>query len=189
MKAKAFAVIDTNVIVSAMMSNGYPNDILRMVQDGNVIPVFDKRVLSEYYKVLSRKKFGFPSQDIYDTLHSVVSNGILINDVERAKEQFIDRDDIPFFEVKESSEELSSYLVTGNLKHFPESDSIVTSRELINIMKMFDRFLQKDFDYEKAVQELRSSQEATSKYTSGKEIIDKLFDEKKKTVKRDYLDR
>lgn len=61
MKAKAFAVIDTNVIVSAMMSNGYPNDILRMVQDGNVIPVFDKRVLSEYYEVLSRKKFGFPS--------------------------------------------------------------------------------------------------------------------------------
>ena len=56
-------------------------------------------------------------------------------------------------------------------------------------MKMFDRFLQKDFDYEKAVQELRSSQKATSKYTSGKEIIDKLFDEKKKTAKRDYLDR
>lgn len=75
------------------------------------------------------------------------------------------------------------------MKHFPESDSIVTPRELINIMKMFDRFLQKDFDYEKAVQELRSSQKATSKYTSGKEIIDKLFDEKKKTVKRDYLDR
>lgn len=189
MRAKTFAVIDTNVIVSAMMSNGFPSDILQMVREGNVIPVFDKRMLSEYYEVLSRKKFGFSPQSIYDTLYNIVDSGMLINDVEQAKEQLIDRDDIPFFEVKESSEELDSYLVTGNLKHFPKSDSTVTPKELINIMKMFDRFLKEDFDYEKAVQELRSTQEATPKYTSGKEIIDKLFDEKKKTIKRDYFDR
>lgn len=39
MKAKTFAVIDTNVIVSAMMSNGFPSDILQMVREGNVIPL------------------------------------------------------------------------------------------------------------------------------------------------------
>ncbi len=140
MRVKTFAVIDTNVVVSAIMSDGYPNDIIEIVREGNIIPVFDKRMLSEYNEVLSRKKFGFAPQNIYDTLYNIVSNGILINDVEQAKAKFVDRDDIPFFEVKESSGELDSYLVTGNLKHFPKSDSTVTPKELINTMKLFDVF-------------------------------------------------
>ena len=190
MKIKAFAVLDTNVLVSAVISSsGYPYDILRLIQSGNVIPIYDERMLNEYKEVFHYDKLKISEETFQQTFTLILKSGLLIQDVETTKAQLLDQSDIPFFEVKESSEELSSYLVTGNLKHFPESDSIVTPRELINIMKMFDRFLQKDFDYEKAVQELRSSQEATSKYTSGKEIIDKLFDEKKKTVKRDYLDR
>lgn len=99
MRAKTFAVIDTNVVVSAIMSDGYPNDIIEMVREGNIIPVFDKRMLSEYNEVLSRKKFGFAPQNIYDTLYNIVSNGILINDVEQAKAKFVDRESVKNTEV------------------------------------------------------------------------------------------
>lgn len=145
MRLKAFAVIDTNVIVSSVISqNSYPSQILNFVDRGNIIPVFDKRMLNEYYKVLSYPKFHFNDRQIYDAMYGIINNGILINNVEQAKAEFSDRTDMPFFEVKESSEELDSYLVTGNKKHFPESPSTVTPKELLNIMERLDKWVAVD---------------------------------------------
>lgn len=78
MKIKAFAVIDTNVFVSAMTSSSFPRSVVDLISSQNVIPVFDKRMLNEYYEVLSREKFSFSQRAIYDTLYDVVSNGVFI---------------------------------------------------------------------------------------------------------------
>lgn len=182
MKLKSFAVIDTNVIISSLMSDSYPRQTLNLVETQNIIPIFDNRMLKEYYDVLNRDKFHFSSQTIYDTMYVIVDNGILINDVEQAKAKFSDRTDIPFFEVKESSEELDSYLVTGNKKHFPESSSTVTPKELLNIMEKLDKWVAVDFDYEKNIEEIKQMQTSTSKYTSGKDLIDDIFDTNNKTI-------
>lgn len=190
MKIKAFAVIDTNVIISGLLSSSFPRDVLELVQSRNVIPIFDKRMLDEYYNVLNRKeKYDFSEQTIYDTLYLLVSSGIFINDVERAKVELKDKNDIPFFEVKESSADLGSYLVTGNDKHFPKSNYTVSPKEFLNILEALERFVKKDFDYDKCVEELKATQLSTTKYTYGKEMIDKMFDTRIQGVKKSYFER
>ena len=50
--------------------------------------------------------------------------------------------------MKESSEEFDTYLVTGNLKDFPESRTTVTPKEFLNILDTLERFVQADFNFE-----------------------------------------
>ena len=199
MRLKAFAVIDTNVIVSTGISkNGSPAKVLQLVEEGNIIPVFDERMLDEYYKVLNYPHIAerISQPDVYDLLYRVVKNGLLINDVEQAKGEFKDIDDIPFFEVKESSKEFDSYLVTGNKKHFPETNDIVTSREMLIVMENNDKLLahvEKFFvhndDYESSVNKLIQAKICSSKYTKGSEIVSKIFDTKSKAIKKSYFER
>lgn len=189
MKLKSFAIIDTNIVISGLTSHSFPRDVLELIKSGNVIPVFDKRILNEYYDVLCREKFHFSNQIIYDTLYLMVDSGIYIKDVEKAKEDLKDRKDIPFFEVKESSSEFDTYLVTGNIKDFPRQRTIITPKEFLNILYTLDNFIQNDFDYEKIVHDLIATQLSTPKYTSGKELTDKIFNTTNKTIKKDYFER
>lgn len=48
---------------------------------------------------------------------------------------FIDPDDLIFYEVAMEKRDDDSYLVTGNLKHYPERDFIVTPAEMIRILE------------------------------------------------------
>lgn len=93
-----------------------------------------------------------------------MENRIFINDVERAKVELSDKGDIPFFEVKESTADFGSYLVTGNERHFPNSNCTVSPKEFLNILTTLERFVQRDFDYEKCVEELKATQLSTPKY-------------------------
>lgn len=55
-----YGVIDTNVLVSAMLKgNSVPGLVLKHVFSGNLIPVFNDKILEEYREVLYRKKFSF----------------------------------------------------------------------------------------------------------------------------------
>ena len=59
-RTRVFAVIDTNVIVSILLNheNGSTmNEIGKLIESGNVIPLYDERMLSEYYSVLNYSKF------------------------------------------------------------------------------------------------------------------------------------
>lgn len=72
-----YAVIDTNVLVSALISN-----------------------------------------------HTDAATGVILPDMK----------DLPFYEVVMEKREDGTYLVTGNLKHFPTRPFIVTAREMLNIL-------------------------------------------------------
>lgn len=56
---KIYAVIDTNVLVSALLSH-YDDAatvlIMRKVIAGEVIPIYDENILSEYQEVLGEKR-------------------------------------------------------------------------------------------------------------------------------------
>lgn len=57
MGSKVFAVIDTNVIVSAVISKSpesSPLLVLAYVYSGTIIPVFNAEIIQEYREVLSR---------------------------------------------------------------------------------------------------------------------------------------
>ncbi|MBR1740626.1 MAG: PIN domain-containing protein [Lachnospiraceae bacterium] len=198
MKIKIFAVIDTNVLVSSAISQkSFPYDIMQLINSGNVIPIFDGRMLNEYYKVFDYDKFKgkdlkmplFSKEDVYDILYSVVSNGIFIDDVKETEIYFSDIDDIPFFEVKMSSDEFDPYLVTGNEKHFPKTVSVVTPKEMLSIMKYLERFLSKDENYDKVVQDLIQRYISTPKYTSGTSLLEKIFDKENKVIRSSFFEK
>lgn len=59
------AVIDTNVLVSALLSPSGNEALLMMaISQGLLNPCFSVEILREYEGVLSRDKFSFPRNDI-----------------------------------------------------------------------------------------------------------------------------
>ena len=103
---KFYAVIDTNVLVSALLKrNSAPWQILSESINGTIVPLYNGEILSEYTEVLLRKKFNFPENLVLDLLRELSKCGILIN-AERTQEQFPDPDDAVFYEVVMSAREL-----------------------------------------------------------------------------------
>lgn len=101
-----YAVIDTNVLVSALLSG--KNDaatvqVLTKVIRGENIPVYSNIITKEYREVFSRKKFGF---------------SIILPDMK----------DVPFYEVVLEKRDDDAFLVTRNIRHFPKEPYIVTPR-------------------------------------------------------------
>ena len=135
---KIYAVIDTNVIVSALLSH-YDDaatvQILRKVIVGDIVPVFNDEILKEYSEVLHREKFGFSESVIYSTLRAFTDFGVTM---ERSSSgvQLPDPKDLVFYEVAMSSKD--SYLVTGNIKHFPKQPLIVTPSEMMHIISSLE---------------------------------------------------
>lgn len=132
---KIYAVIDTNVLVSAAMKpESIPGQVLELVLEGLIIPVLNKAIINEYNEVLLRPKFAFPEKTIKDILQELDSHGIYIDAVPLGI-KLPDPKDVVFYEVvMEVRNEEDAYLVTGNIKHFPEKPFIVTPREMINII-------------------------------------------------------
>ena len=92
---KIYAVIDTNVIVSALLSHYDDAATVRII-----------------------RKIGVNAERL-------VSNT-----------QLPDPKDLVFYEVALSSED--SYLVTGNIKHFPKEPFIVTPAEMLHIIESLE---------------------------------------------------
>ncbi len=55
---KYYAVIDTNVLVSAMLKwDSVPGNVLELVYSGTIIPLLNQHIVKEYREVLARPKF------------------------------------------------------------------------------------------------------------------------------------
>lgn len=131
-----YAVIDTNVLVSALLSSKDDTatvQVLAKVISGEIIPVYSNVMTREYREVLSRKKFGFSGEMIEYLLSAVEKYGILV-DPSPSGITFPDMKDVPFYEVVPEKRADDAYLVTGNIKHFPKEPYIVTPRELLDIL-------------------------------------------------------
>ena len=135
METKIYAVIDTNVIVSALFSipgQSNPAAIIRKVVDGTITPIFNEEILAEYKEVLSRDKFPFRKDDIDWIISIFQEYGIAISQTKISEETFVDKKDVVFYEVALSKED--SFLVTGNLKHFPKKPFVVSPAEMVEII-------------------------------------------------------
>ena len=78
---KCYAVIDTNVLVSALLSkkdNAPTVLVLEYILDGTVKPVFNNYILSEYDSVLRREKFKFDLSLVAELITELRSLGELI---------------------------------------------------------------------------------------------------------------
>ena len=133
---KIYAVIDTNVLVSTLFSrfgNSNPGIIINQVLEGNITPLVNASILQEYREVLSRSKFNFPERLISALYDAFIELGIDIETEQLDSSLFPDKDDVVFYEVKMAVED--SYLVTGNIKHFPKDPLIITPAQMVAILK------------------------------------------------------
>lgn len=131
---KVYAVIDTNVIVSSMLAVRPDSATVRVLEhlvNGDIVPMFNAEIVAEYREVLRRPKFMFAEDDIAAVIDLVVKVGV---DSERVATSGLvkDANDVVFYEVAMSRED--SYLVTGNIRHFPVNTRVVTPNELLEII-------------------------------------------------------
>ena len=132
---KYYAVIDTNVLVSAMLKwNSIPGNVMELVFDGPIIPVYNVEILKEYREVLSRPKFHLTKEIINDVIESIENIGINI-EADAIDIILPDPKDRVFYEVViEERKTEETYLITGNIKHFPVETFIVTPRRMLEII-------------------------------------------------------
>ncbi|MDE6286268.1 MAG: putative toxin-antitoxin system toxin component, PIN family [Muribaculaceae bacterium] len=133
---KVRAVIDTNVLVSALLSSSATSNpalVIRAVLNGAITPLFNNQIIKEYRDVLSRKKFKFKKELIEDFLRVFTTYGLNSTRADASDESFPDSDDIVFYEVAISIDH--AYLVTGNIKHFPQKAFVVTPAQMVDILR------------------------------------------------------
>ena len=136
--ARKYVVIDTNVLVSALITrneNSPTVQILRFLANGNIFPVYSEDIVKEYNEVLRRAKFKLSESLIINLLKDIMDNGLKITELAEVTETMPDPNDIVFYAVTLSAQDKDAFLVTGNGKHFPEKPFVVTPSELVEILK------------------------------------------------------
>ena len=130
-----YAVIDTNVLVSAMLTHNNLSATIQVMEAmfaNKIIPLYNEEIISEYEDVLHRAKFNFDEAKIRHYLESLKEIGIHSQRI-ASSEHFPDPKDVVFYEVALSKDD--AYLVTGNKKHFPQKPIVVTPAEMMKILE------------------------------------------------------
>lgn len=137
---KYYAVIDTNVIVSSMLRHdSIPGAITNLVVSNVIVPLLNEEILEEYFDVLTRNKFSLEIDDVQNIIAIIKDKGLFLTR-EQTLEDFIDEDDIVFYEIVMSARNtMDAYLVTGNLKHYPVRNYVVTPRQMLEIISETNR--------------------------------------------------
>ena len=133
---KYYAVFDTNVLVSSLLTKDRNSATARVVDaiaSGDIIPLFSQDILAEYEEVLRRKKFSFSEGRIARIMMMLRQYGAEVIP-EPTGETLVDMDDIIFYEVVMEKRDDDAYLITGNIRHFPERSYIVTPAEMMSIL-------------------------------------------------------
>ena len=116
-------VIDTNILVSALWSrNGAPARVVGLVLSGHLTPCYDHRIMLEYRQVLQRPKFRFRPAEVNALLDWIrlAGRSVVPTPIEVA---FVDEADRKFYE---AAKYCGAVLITGNLKHYPSDDTVMS---------------------------------------------------------------
>jgi predicted nucleic acid-binding protein len=57
-------VIDTNVLISALLFNGIPGELIPLWKEKHILPLCSKEIMDEYLRVLTYPKFRLTDADI-----------------------------------------------------------------------------------------------------------------------------
>ena len=130
------AVIDTNVLVSAFWTKNRLSPTVRIVDaitKNLFVPLFSPEMIAEYREVLTRSKFAFSEDEVRSLVDHIVSHGELVVPVKNSV-RFPDPDDKVFFCTALSAIADDPMLVTGNEKHYPPVDFVVSPAEFCDIL-------------------------------------------------------
>ncbi len=78
-----YAVIDTNVLVSAALAKdqkiSVPYMIIKEIAKKSFVPLIDDAIVEEYSEVLGRSKFGLQKNVSNEILNTVVANALKVS--------------------------------------------------------------------------------------------------------------
>lgn len=132
-----YAVFDTNVLISSLLTKRTDTataQVVDAISSGLIIPLYNQEILDEYTDVLYRAKFSFSEESIGRLMTMIRQYGLAVNPSPTG-EILVDMDDLVFYEVVMEKREDDAYLITGNIRHFPEKDFIVTPAEMMAIIE------------------------------------------------------
>ena len=126
-------VIDTNVLVSALLTRGgLPEAVINLAISGEVQWFSSESILAEYEDVLKRPRLAIDSGKAADAMARIRATVSVVSPAVRVAAAS-DPNDNQFLECAEAAQ--AHYVVTGNIRHFPEvwkGTRIVTPREFID---------------------------------------------------------
>jgi putative PIN family toxin of toxin-antitoxin system len=127
-----YAVIDTNVIVSSLLTRNHDSATARVmnaVYDGKVIPLVCDEILGEYEEVLHRAQLKLDPAKC-DYILSLIRDQAEPMHPVHTDASMPDEDDRIFFEIALAGQDVfDSRLVTGNIKDYPKADFVVSPSE------------------------------------------------------------
>ena len=65
-------VIDTNVVISALLFNGEPGQLITLWKDKGIQPLISQEILDEYLRVLVYPKFGLSPDEVGYILYNEI---------------------------------------------------------------------------------------------------------------------
>ena len=129
-------VVDTNVLVSALVTNGKSRRLLLEVLETHIV-ILSSQMLAELADVLARDKFKIASSQINRFLSTMITASKIVKDLTRFKVVAEDPDDDVVLNVAYVGK--ADYVVTGDkhllaLKRFKKS-GIVTVNQMLEILE------------------------------------------------------
>jgi uncharacterized protein len=129
------AVLDTNVIVSALLQPlGAPAQVFVLAIGGSIQLCVSAAVYAEYEEVISRPRLQRTGAVVAATLQTIRQEALWVRPTETVR-ACRDPDDDIFLECAHAAH--ADYLVTGNLKHYPPSwgdTKILAPRRFVDLL-------------------------------------------------------
>ena len=124
-------VLDTNIIVSAAItSEGNPANIIKLVSvSENMQIYYSPAIIEEYKRVLSYERLNLSDAKQIRAVNTIEKNGVCVQP-ETSDIPMPDESDRIFYDTAKA---VNAYLITGNLKHYPEEPQIVTPARFVEI--------------------------------------------------------
>ena len=131
-------IIDTNVLVSALLFNGRLSGIIDLWKKGEIIPLLSRETFNEFAKVLSYPKFSLTEDEIRGLIVEEITPYFeMVNSVKSVKNVCRDRDDDIFLSCALSAS--ADYIISGDkdlcdMKQYKKI-KIITPHALLNLFK------------------------------------------------------
>ena len=111
-----------------------PGAIVDFAFCGLITPVLCDEIVHEYREVLLRSKFHLTDRIVSDVIEALQEHAEFI-DPKHIDLSIPDPDDAIFYEITLDNRKAGeTYLVTGNLKHFPVDRYVVSPRQFFDII-------------------------------------------------------
>ena len=65
-------VLDTNVLISALLFGGIPGQLIELWKKGTITPLITEEIMAEYLRVLAYPKFKLSEEEIHYIIHQEI---------------------------------------------------------------------------------------------------------------------